>query len=134
MLSNLPPGITTLPGDHDRDVSYTATITIYHTINGNITNNTEMINDAIKKVNQRYIGVTPDYSTIIIDEIEPNEYINFHFNAYVEGDTCIDMSYVGPEDDADVYEGIIEDIIDKLNNYGISEVEIDNADIEYEVV
>lgn len=137
-MSNLPPGCNSLPGDNDHDVSYSATITIHSSIDCDVAKGMtthDLIDHSIRHVNQRYLGVIPNYSTFYIDEIIPHEYINFHFIATIEGDLCMDMSYVYEDDDDEVYSEIVEDIIDKLYNYKIyeDEIELNRNDIEYEV-
>jgi len=141
MLSNLAPGVTEsmLPGAHDRDVSFTIEVIIYGTCDLNDNDPTptptDQINERLEFVKQNYFGVTPNYASYTIIDHEPNEYINFSFEATIEGDCCIDMQYVDPEDDSDLIDTIRDHIYEELSNYNIfdDEVDMDMDQLEYEV-
>ena len=125
-------------GTNDHDVSYSAIITITSSLDIDKLkglNHDGHIAIALSKVKQRYFGVKPHFNTYkLIEQVD--DYLTFSFDAEVEGDTTIDMSYIDVYDDDDeIYSEVVEDIINKLNEYGIYEDEIDLSrdDISYEV-
>lgn len=137
MLSNYPPGVTgneSIFGTHDRDVSFTIDCTITTTIDndGSCVSSEDIIAQALKQVKQNYIGVTPDIESLTLIRLE-DEYTTYQFNAIIEGDTCVDMSYVSEDDDGVVYDDIREYVENELHLYNVDDVEFDNNDISYEV-
>lgn len=138
---NYPPGVTWIPGDFDKDASFTAYVTIYGTFESNGNPITPenltfqfLTNHTIKSVKQNYLGVTPEIDSLIIDEIIPNEYVNYHFNATIEGDTSIDTQFTDPES-WDIEQSIRDYIISELKSYNIysDQIEIDLSNIDYEL-
>lgn len=140
MLSNLPPGVRDcdLPGSFDKDVSFTIEVIIYGTCDLNEDDPTpnveDQINNRLEFVKQNYFGVTPNYASYTIIDKEP-DYINFSFEATIEGDCSIDMQYVDPEDDTDLIATIRDHIYEELSNYNIfdDEIDVDMDYLEYEV-
>ena len=133
----LPCGVSgneSIFGTYDRDVSFTidSTITITLDNDGSCVSSEDIIAQALKQVKQNYLGVTPQVDTLKIIDHE-DEYTTYEFNATIEGDTCVDMSYVSEDDDSVVYDDIRAYVEHELHLYGIDDVEFDNNDISYEV-
>ena len=135
MLSNLPPGVSTLPGDHDKTVSFTAYITIhsvYDLVNEHPPTVAQLIDYAIRHVKQNYLKVEGDPNSLVVIAIDDDTY-TFYFNAEIEGDVDVDMQYADHEY---IQEQVIEYIISELSSYHIydDEIDLNVEDIDYTVV
>ena len=131
-----PPGVTSVPGDFDEDASYTAyiTLTYTHYFDKNLDLNCkELVDIAIKQINQNYIGVVPNYNTVRIIDFSVHEYITFSFEADIEGDTTIDCQYIDYEDDTELINYIVDDINEKLDDYDFDIIEVHKNEITYEI-
>ena len=138
-LSNMPPGVTWIPGDWDKDISYTAGVIIRDVVyldqSSNLTIDelqTLCIKNTIDKINNYYlVKFNSDFKildqTIVaskdlsVDELE----ISYEFLAEVEGDTTVDLQY----GDDQVERDIIMDITTTLSDYGLDDITIIDHDI-----
>ncbi|MFA5760518.1 MAG: hypothetical protein WC877_01995 [Dehalococcoidales bacterium] len=129
-----PPGVTSVPGDFDKDASYNAyiTLTYTHYFDKNLDLNCkELVDIAIKQVNQNHIGIIPNYNTVKIIDFSVHEYITFSFEADIEGDTTIDCQYFDYEDDTELINDIVDDINEKLDGYDFDIIEVHKNEISY---
>lgn len=134
-LSNMPPGCPSmLPGDWDKDISYTAGVIIHDTFY--TTKQFDRIDDCknacikntLNKIESKYCSVkfNSEFKVIETKIIGDELQISYEFLAEVEGDTTVDLQY----GDDQVERDIIMDIVATLSEYGLDDITIIDNDID----